>query len=126
LVDEDTEELVFVVVHGAYRESLRGYRMNWHQGIAGWVVKNGEPLIVNHAHFDPRFSSEIDQVLGFTTKEILAVPLKFDERILGVIELVNKHNDLEFTESDATILSLLGIFAAFSLEQMERQLEESE
>jgi GAF domain-containing protein len=54
----------------------------------------------------------------------LAVPLDSGQKILGVIELVNKHDGSDFTESDATILSLLGIFAGISLEQLERQLEE--
>ena len=126
LVDDETEELVFVMVHGDFRETLRGFRMNWHQGIAGWVVEHGEPLIVNHAPYDPRFSSEVDHTFGVTTHKILAVPLRYGKKTLGVIELVNKHDGSDFTESDSTILGLLGLFAAASLDELDRHMEETE
>ena len=126
LLDDETDELVFVMVHGDYRQSLQGYRMKADQGIAGWVVQHSEPLIVNHARFDPRFSSEVDRTFGLTTRKILAVPLTYADRTLGVIELVNKQDGSDFTDSDATILGLLGIFAAISLDQLDRRLEEEE
>lgn len=126
LVDEETEELVFVLVHGDLRNTLQGYRMHEYQGIAGWVVKHGKPLIVNKAHLDPRFSKEIDLAFGLTTHNILAVPLTAAEKILGVIELVNKRNGGQFTESDSTLLSLLALFAATSLNQLDRQLAAEE
>lgn len=126
LVNEETRELVFIMVHGEFRQRLQGFRMNWHQGVAGWVVKNGEALIVNQAHFDPRFSSEVDHTFGFITHKILAVPLKAGTKVLGVIELVNKHDGSDFTESDSTILSLLGLIAGISLDNLERYLAEQE
>lgn len=126
LVDEEAEELVFVLVHGDLRSTLQGYHMHKHQGVAGWVVKHGKPLIVNKAHLDPRFSKEIDLAFGLTTHNILAVPLIAAAKILGVIELVNKRNGGQFTESDSALLSLLALFAATSLEQLDRQLAAEE
>lgn len=126
LVDEEAQELVFILVHGEFRERLQGFRMNWHQGIAGWVVKNGQSLTVNQTRFDSRFSAEIDHTFGFTTDRILAVPLKAGPRVLGVIELVNKSNGSDFTEADSTALSLLGAIAGISLENLEHNLEAQE
>lgn len=123
LVDEEAKELVFVLVHGDLRDSLDEYRMDWHQGIAGSVVKHGKPLIVNQTQFDPRFSNEIDRVFGITSNNILAVPMVSGDKIIGVIELVNKRNGEKFTESDAALLALLALFAATSLDQLNRQLE---
>ncbi len=123
LVDEETKELVFVVVHGEFREDLQGHRIDWHQGIAGAVVEYGDPIIANQTSFDPRFSAEIDKMIGLTSRRILAVPLAYSHKVLGVIELVNKHDNSDFTEFDATILSLLAVFAATSLEQIELQME---
>ncbi len=123
LVDEETKELVFVVVHGEFREDLQGHRIDWHQGIAGAVVEYGDPIIANQTSFDPRFSAEIDKMIGLTSRRILAVPLAYSSKVLGVIELVNKHDHSDFTEFDATILSLLAVFAAISLEQIELQME---
>jgi len=126
LVDEETKELVFVLVHGELRASLGEYRMDWHQGIAGSVVKHGRAVISNQVRFDPRFSSEIDQTFGITSHNIVAVPMISNNKIIGVIELVNKRDGEQFTESDATILSLLALFAATSLDQLNRQLEMEE
>lgn len=123
LVDDEKHELVFVLVHGEFRESLQGYRMNWHQGIAGWVVEHGKPLIVNQARYDPRFSPEVDERFGMRTHDLLAVPLKHGERVMGVIELVNKRNENAFDESDAKILSLFGSIAAMTLAHLEEKLD---
>ncbi len=123
LLDEESHELVFVLVHGEFRDSLQGYRMDWHKGVAGWVVKHGEPLVVKQAHFDPRFSPEVDNTFGMHTQDILAVPLKHGERVMGVIELVNKRHEQSFSDTDAMILSLLGNFAAMALAHLEEILE---
>lgn len=123
LVDEETQELVFVLVHGEFREALQGYRMDWHQGIAGWVVEHGKPLVVNQARYDPRFSPEVDEKFGMHTHDILAVPLKHGERVMGVIELVNKRSSEPFSESDAKVLALFGSIAAMSLAHLEEKLD---
>ena len=52
LLDEETNELVFVLVHGDIRNQLRGYRIKSDMGIAGWVVSHHEPLIVNNPRQD--------------------------------------------------------------------------
>lgn len=123
LLDEESHELVFVLVHGEFRDSLQGYRMDWHEGIAGWVVEHGKPLVVNQANMDPRFSPDVDNTFGMHTQDILAVPLKFGDRTMGVLELVNKRHEQTFTDSDAMILSLLANFAAMALAHLEEILE---
>jgi len=47
LVDEETQELVFVLVHGEFREALQGYRVSWDQGLAGWAFQENSAVIVN-------------------------------------------------------------------------------
>jgi len=123
LVDEATEELVFALVHGSLRESLEGYRMPWHRGIAGAAVKTGRPQIVNQTQADPRFSQEVDQVFGIKSDQLLAVPMIRGEKTMGVIELVNKREGQAFVKSDVTLLSLLATFAAISLADLEQRLE---
>jgi hypothetical protein len=57
LVDEETDELVFVLVHGAVRETLTGHRFDRRKGIAGWVAEHGEPAIVSNAVMKSRLNS---------------------------------------------------------------------
>jgi GAF domain-containing protein len=126
LLDEETDELVFAVVHGDIRGQLRGYRIGGDIGIAGWVATEGEPLIVNSPRQDWRFSPQIDEAFGFVTRSILCVPMITRGKLVGVIELLNKYNGTEFTETDATLLSILGHVAATALDDMRSRLEKEE
>jgi len=126
LLDEETDELVFVVVHGDIRGELRGYRIGTDIGIAGWVATEGEPLIANSPRQDWRFSPQIDEAFGFVTRSILCVPMITRDKLVGVIELLNKYDGSEFLETDATLLSILGHVAATALEDMRTRLEAEE
>jgi len=126
LLDEETDELVFAVVHGDIRGELRGYRIGADIGIAGWVATESEPLIANNPRQDWRFSAQIDEAFGFVTRSILCVPMITRGKLVGVIELLNKYDGSEFTETDATLLSILGHVAATALEDMRSRLEAEE
>jgi GAF domain-containing protein len=110
-LDRATDELEFILVHGEIRQQLRGYRLKTKTSIAGWVVDQGEPLIVNNPHQDWRFSLEVDQEFNFFTRSIMCVPIIAQGELVGVIELLNKPGD-EFTETDLAVLSMLSRVAA--------------
>jgi GAF domain-containing protein len=110
-LDEIAGELVFVLVHGGLRQALRGYRIKSDAGIAGWVVSHHEPIIVNQPRQDWRFSREVDQEFNFFTRSIVCVPMIIQDKLVGVIELLNKRGG-EFTDTDTTILSMLSPVAA--------------
>lgn len=110
-LDREAGELEFVLVHGDIRQELRGYRINAGAGIAGWVVSQGEPLIVNNPRQDWRFSLEVDQEFNFVTRSIVCVPIMAQAELVGVIELLNKRGDT-FTETDLAVLSMLSGAAA--------------
>lgn len=126
LLDEETDELVFAVVHGDIRGELRGYRIGGHIGIAGWVATEGESLIVNNPRQDWRFSPQIDEAFGFVTRSIICVPMITRSKLVGVIELLNKYNGNKFIETDVTLLSILAHIAATALEDMRSRLENEE
>ena len=126
LLDDETNELVFVVVHGDIEDRLRGYRMGSTVGIAGWVAANREPLIVNEPRQDHRFFVEIDETFSYITRSILCVPMITHGRLIGVIQLLNKQGDQEFIEADATLLSILAQVAAIALAELEVRLEAEE
>ncbi|MFQ6100397.1 MAG: GAF domain-containing protein [Anaerolineae bacterium] len=116
LIDEETDELVFVLVHGAVRETLPGIRFDRRQGIAGWVAEHLEPAIVGNVHTDSRFLPELDERFGFVTRSLVAVPLAARGRALGVIEVLNKRSGDDFTDDDASLLSILATIAASALD----------
>ena len=121
-LDEETKELVFVLVHGDLREQLPGYRIKSDVGIAGWVVSNQKPIIINNPRQDWRFSLDVDQDFSFFTRSIASVPVIARDTPIGAIQLVNKR-DNEFTEADVALLLVLSQVAAKVLEAQPPQLE---
>lgn len=69
-------------------------------GIAGWVLENGRPVISNDVHNDERFYDVIDMISGVKTRSILAVPVAYEGEVIGVIEVINKNEEKQFTDAD--------------------------
>ncbi len=109
------DELVFEVALGEVGESLKDLRMKVGQGVAGWVAASGEPMIVNDVKESPHFSPEFDAKTGFTTKNLLCVPMIVGGRTIGVIEVLNKVRGA-FNEGDLRILKSVASSAAIALE----------
>jgi sigma-B regulation protein RsbU (phosphoserine phosphatase) len=124
LADHDTDELVFVVVYGAVRDTLMGHRMPIGKGIAGWVAQNAQPTIVRNARLDPRFSEEVDQNFQFQTRSILCVPIVSDSKVIGVIQALNKADGQEFKRGDLTLLGVVSQLAATAIVKAEAISEE--
>ncbi len=115
LRDEATEELVFAVVRGEARNRLTGYRLPPGKGIAGWVADQRVPAIVHDVRNDERFYPNVDETMGFLTQTLACVPLLDGERVLGVIEAINKVSDREFSSEDNQLLSVVAQLAAVAI-----------
>jgi len=124
LRDADTDELVFVVVHGERSGPLEGYRLSRGTGVAGWAATRQQPVIVNDPRQDWRFSSLVDEAFGFETQNLVALPLMVQGRVLGVLEVLNKFSEEDYTERDLDLLGLLSLIAATALDAMEARLGE--
>jgi GAF domain-containing protein len=121
LMDEATNELVFTVVRGVAADSLLGYRMPKGEGIAGWVVVNQQPQIILDVRHDPRFFAMIDQAFGFDTRSMVCVPVYLDDgHVLGVIEVINKVSDREFTQDDLNLMLVVAQLAAVAIHRAEQ------
>ena len=124
VVDDETNELAFVYARGAItQDKLAGHRLPLGKGIAGWVAQNAKPAIVNHARSDPRFFTGIDDAYQFKTNSVLAVPIIGKSKVLGVIEVLNKLNGNEYSQTDQMLLTLLCRFAGEVLITMSEQEE---
>src|SRR5580765_565570 len=75
LLDDRTGDLYVEVAVGEGAERIRDLRVKAGEGIAGWVAREGEPLLVADVQSDPRFAGRVDQLSGFQTSAVLAVPL---------------------------------------------------
>ena len=116
LVDEAKQELHFELAVGKGTEALKDVRIKVGQGIAGWVARHGEVVIVPDVSQDTRFFSKVDEKTKMETRSIVAVPVRFREHCLGVIELVNCVGPDGFHQRDLALLEALADFAAIALE----------
>ena len=123
LRDEESGEMVFVVVHGEARERLTGYRVPPNEGIAGWVAANKKALVLHDVRSDPRFFPGIDETLDFRTRSLACVPLLDGDRVLGVIEALNKTFDREFTDQDHDLLMVTATMASIAIRRAESFVE---
>src|SRR5579859_278699 len=122
MVDEVTDELYFAIAVGDASESLKSVRLKVGEGIAGWVAKNGEQLIVPDVYTDPRFAKRIDDMTKWRTRSMICMPLRAKQRTLGVIQLINCGLN-NFSDRDLFFLQAICDYAAIAIEnakQMER------
>ena len=116
MYDEGKQELTFDVAVGETEDQIKTLCMPADRGIAGWVLKNQKSVIVDQAHKDPRFSDAVDRALGFSTRSVLAVPLNSRDRVIGVIEIINKKAKNGFGERDLEVANALAAQAAVAID----------
>ena len=116
MLDEKTKELYFEIAIGAGANSLKDLRLKLGEGIAGWVAEHGEPVLIENAASDSRFTKKFDVVTQIETQSVVCVPIKSRDRVLGVIELVNCLGKESFRAEDMSILKNLADYAAIALE----------
>jgi sigma-B regulation protein RsbU (phosphoserine phosphatase) len=127
LLDEDNGDLVFTVVRGEAANRLTGYHLPKGVGIAGWVAEHRQPQAVHDVRRDPRFYARVDEAFGFSTRSMVCVPVYLDDgRLLGVIEVLNKVSDKEFTPDDMDLLLIIAQLAATAMRRAERAIEAAE
>ncbi len=115
LHDPDTGELVFNVTSGETGELLHEKRIPPGEGIAGECAGERKPIIVNHADQDVRLFKEIDQQIGFNTRNLMAVPMLVRDKLVGVLEVVNTADMRDFSRRDLAMLAYLANMAALAI-----------
>jgi signal transduction histidine kinase len=111
LIDPAADELVFEVIEGGGGEALQGQRMAKDKGIAGWVVTNNQPLIVNDVDKHERHYKGFEMGTDFKTVSLICVPLLAKGEVIGVLQVLNKRSGENFSDDD---LDILTTFAAQS------------
>lgn len=117
LSDEESGQLYFVAASGVKKDQVRKVYLKKGEGIAGWVAEHGEAVLISDVSRDPRFTGKVDAQSGFSTKSMLAVPLKSGERLIGVMEAINKKGGGEFSSNDMRLLRSLAATGAFAIQK---------
>ena len=117
LMDEQTGELEFKVTVGPVAGNLLGQRLPPGTGIVGRAVQTRAPVIENDAQRSvARFNVNTDKQTGFVSRSLIAVPMQIKDRVLGVIEVINRRDGLPFVADDQNILTAFAGQAAVAME----------
>lgn len=119
LLQPDKSILRFAAVHGipeTDREILRQVSVPVHGSVAGSVVTTRQPLINNNVSANAQFYPGVSDTLTVKTRALMAVPMIAQDRVIGVLEVVNQEFDDEFDIDDQEILSLFASQAAIAIQ----------
>jgi signal transduction histidine kinase len=126
-LDSEKGEIFVRLARGEKGGFIQARRLKPGEGIAGWVIQNGEPVIVEDVQKEGRFSDRFDKETGFRTRSLICVPLTIREKTVGAIQVINKKNGASFTEEDTELLTALGQQIAVALDnaKLYQRLEEN-
>ena len=118
LLDEENRELFFI--GAAYddiatQKRVKEIRFPIDKLIAGQVIKTGKPMIIHDTQKDPSIHQERDIILGYQTRNLLLVPLKSRDRVIGCLCAINKKKG-RFDQGDMELLSLVAGTVELSIE----------
>lgn len=119
LYSEKEDKLFFQIATGEKGDEVKKIVCNMGEGIAGWVAVNKTPLLIEDCHKDERFNPEFDRKTGFVTKDMICVPMIHKEKLIGVLQVINKRDKNIFSENDLKLFVILASQCAVSIENAE-------
>lgn len=117
LINDKNKELELKVATNLSQDQVKKIRVPIGKGLAGYVAEKDIIVNIKDAHKDDRFYSNIDHMTGFKTKNILTVPLKTSDKIVGVIQALNKKSGKFFSEEDEILLTEFARLVGLTLEK---------
>ena len=115
LYDDTARQQYLQVATNIDEPTMRGLIVPLEKSIAGWIVTNRKSVRIDDAHNDERHFNDVEQSIGYETKSLLGIPLVTKNKVVGVLEVVNKKRG-KFTDPDESMLTVLGAQAAVAIE----------
>ncbi len=116
LANEAEGVLEFKASCGASNRDLVGTRFPLDQGIAGYVAMTGQPIAISNVEQDTRFNRDFAKSTGYVPRSILATPLVAGDRVIGVMEVLDKIDAPSFGLQDMDLLALFAQQAALAID----------
>lgn len=120
LLDQKTRRLYFKVATGEKGKEVMKYELEMGQGIAGFVVEKGEPVLVPDVSKDHRWCKEISESIGFQTRSIACVPMKADGKIIGAVEIIDKEDGSPIQDEDMRVLTVFAELASLAISRAQK------
>jgi GAF domain-containing protein len=120
LVNEEEQVLEFKVAYGPSENNLVGTKFPLDKGIAGYVVMTGQPIATSNLKQDKRFDQDFAKSTGYVPESMLATPLLSGDRIIGVMEVLDKIDAASFGMQDMELLGMFAQQAALAIDQSQQ------
>jgi sigma-B regulation protein RsbU (phosphoserine phosphatase) len=113
VVDQEHHQIWTILAQGLEQQEIR---LNFGQGVAGYVAETGKTLIVDDAYTFDKFDRSFDDKTGYRTRSILCLPIRNRTGgIAGILQLFNKFSGV-FTREDEEFLNTISLHMALALE----------
>ncbi len=120
LINEEKGTLEFKVAIGPGNTGVVGMSIPMNKGIAGYVAMTGQPIAVSNVEQDRRFAQDFAKSTGYMPRSILATPLLSQDRVIGVMEVLDKIQEASFGLQDMELLGMFAQQAALAIDQSQQ------
>ncbi len=110
--------LYFVAAFGPSGVSLIGKSVPADRGVVGHVYRTGEPYMMADPKNDPNFYSKFDNESLFETSGVVAVPVRIERAVCGVLELINRSDGKPYSERDMRMLEIFARYTSIAIENL--------
>jgi two-component system sensor histidine kinase HydH len=115
-LDTDNGEILVRLARGEKGRFIQTKTLALGEGVAGWVIQNGKPVVAEDVSKESRFSDRFDRETGFRTRCLICVPLIIRDRTIGALQVINKRDGNPFSDEDLELLTALAQLIAVALD----------
>lgn len=115
-IDPSSNTLFFRAAAGQSSDTISGFRVPVGQGIAGHVAESRQPIVVANVAENEIHLKAIARAVGFEARNMVAVPIVVRGKVFGVLELLNRFGDPDYSQGDVDFLVYLCEMAGKAVE----------
>jgi len=116
--DRRRNQLTFLAAFGDQAEALVGQTIHSDNGIAGLVYQSGKAYFTADAGRDPHFDSRIDQETTYSTRSLVAIPIRIGAEVCGVLELLNREGAAAYGPGDRDLLEIFAGYISIAIQNV--------
>lgn len=125
LLDEETQELTMKAAVGLDIPIVSKAKVKVGEGVVGYVIHTGKPLLVEDIEQDTRFTRTF-RSNRYYTKSLLTAPLRIKDKVTGVISVNNKATHGPFNQRDLELFTQICRHIELAIENLKPYPSEEE
>jgi diguanylate cyclase (GGDEF)-like protein len=116
--DRRFNQLTFIAAFGDKCEGLLGQSIPADRGIAGRVYVTGKAYSTAQARADRFFYRGVDDSTRYRTESLIAIPVRIEQEVCGVLELINRVHSPGYSEDDRNLLEIFAGYISISIQNV--------